>query len=76
MEEIAVKIKLEIDRLHQQFEKNSEFNKLEKFYSEMRASGIAKKPEYSLPQLDTVGHTICRENAFEIESVEKENWRS
>ncbi|NOT58028.1 MAG: hypothetical protein HOP18_25775 [Deltaproteobacteria bacterium] len=35
--------------------KKAEFVKLRDFYKRMQESGVAKKPAYSLPPLDTVG---------------------
>jgi hypothetical protein len=34
---------------------DSQFAELQAFYEEMKRLGIAKKPEYTAPQLDTVG---------------------
>ena len=37
------------------FRKDDNFLKLEEFYKMAVESGIAKKPEYNLPQMDTIG---------------------
>ena len=37
------------------FRKEVNFLKLEEFYKAAIKSGIAKKPEYTLPQVDTIG---------------------
>ena len=38
-----------------QFQSDPTFRDLEKFYLEMLQQGIAKKQEYNLPLLDTIG---------------------
>lgn len=37
------------------FRKDANFLRLEEFYKMAVDSGIAKKPEYTLPQMDTIG---------------------
>ncbi|MBI3896206.1 MAG: hypothetical protein HY313_09780 [Acidobacteria bacterium] len=41
-------------------ERNSdpEFRNLSQFYEDMRRLGIAIKKQYTLPQLDTIGHSL------------------
>ena len=45
-----------------EFASDPEFVRLREFYEEMKRQGLAKKQEYSLPPLDTVG---LRQLAFE-----------
>ena len=37
---------------------NKEYTRLRDFYDEMQKSGGAKKPEYDLPPLDTIGRNL------------------
>ncbi len=37
------------------FRKDTNFLKIEQFYKKAIEDGIAKKPEYNLPQIDTIG---------------------
>ncbi len=37
------------------FRKDQDFVKMEEFYKQAIDSGLARKPEYSLPQIDTIG---------------------
>lgn len=39
------------------FRDDPKFVELEKFYAEMKLRGLVKKQEYSLPPIDTVGHS-------------------
>ena len=56
---IEMSIKDKVSELVKQAEielrKDTDFAKLEEFYKQAIESGIAKKPEYNLPQLDTIG---------------------
>lgn len=58
MEKIAKRMQKEFDKCQANFSKDPKFQELQKFYLEMQAKGIAKKQEYSLPQLDTIGHRL------------------
>ncbi len=40
------------------FDKEPGFAKLSEFYKRMKNAGVAKKQEYSLPQLDTIGRRL------------------
>lgn len=51
-----------VDKVHEvsekqgaNFRKDADFLKIEKFYKSAIESGIVKKPEYNLPQIDTIG---------------------
>ncbi len=46
-----------------EFLKDSNIQKLQAYYEEMRRLGIAKKQEYTLPQLDTTGVTCLHREA-------------
>jgi len=37
------------------FRKDANFLKIEEFYKNAVETGIARKPEYNLPQIDTIG---------------------
>lgn len=41
-----------------EFASDPEFVRLREFYEEMKRQGLAKKQEYSLPPLDTVGQRL------------------
>jgi len=56
MGNITQQIKKEIDRHSGTFLNDPKFKELQQFYLDMQAKGIAKKQEYSLPQLDTIGY--------------------
>jgi hypothetical protein len=45
----------EFDKL---VEHDSDLRKLRDFYEDAKRDGIAKRPEYDLPQLDTIGRTL------------------
>ncbi len=38
---------------------SSDLRSLKEFYDRMKEAGIAKKPEYTLPQLDTIGRRLA-----------------
>lgn len=58
MGKVAGRVKKVLDKYQGEFSKDPKFRELQKFYLEMQAEGIAEKQEYSLPQLDTVGHRL------------------
>lgn len=58
MEKIVKRVQKELNKYRKDFSKDPKFLELQKFYSDMQAKGIAKKQEYNLPQLDTVGHRL------------------
>ncbi len=60
MEKIVKRMQKEINKYQSNFSKDPKFQELQKFYLEMQAKGIAKRQEYSLPQLDTVGHRLYK----------------
>lgn len=39
-------------------EQTSDYQNLREFYEAKKREGVALKPEYSLPPLDTVGHSL------------------
>ncbi len=39
-------------------EKNIDFVKLRDFYEEMQELGVAKRPQYDLPPVDTIGRRL------------------
>lgn len=41
-------------------EQSSDYRTLRDFYEAKKREGVALKPEYSLPQLDTVGRSLHR----------------
>ena len=55
---IVDRIEQETRKKKEEFEKEPEFQSLRDFYSEMQSLGIAKKPEYSMPPLDTIGRRL------------------
>lgn len=58
MESITIRIKKETEKRLHTFSKDKSFQDLQKFYSEMKEKGIAKKQGYNIPPLDTVGHYL------------------
>jgi len=56
MSSIIQKIKKEIDKYNKNFLSDPKFKELREFYLDMQSKGIAKKQEYTLPQLDTIGY--------------------
>jgi hypothetical protein len=40
-------------------EGDSDLRELREFYEDAKREGIAKRPEYDLPQLDTIGRTLA-----------------
>ena len=53
---VATRVEKAVKEKARNFANNPEFKKLEDFYRDMIEKGIAKKQEYSLPPLDTLGH--------------------
>lgn len=58
MEKIVERVQKELEKWQSNFSQDQKFQELQRFYLEMKAKGIAKKQEYTLPQLDTIGHTL------------------
>ncbi len=58
MKKIADRIQEEMAKCQSIFGKDKGFQELQKFYEEMRKNGIAKKQEYNIPPLDTIGHRL------------------
>ncbi|MFV0387702.1 MAG: hypothetical protein ACK5NT_03015 [Pyrinomonadaceae bacterium] len=52
---ISEELKKELKKKKETMEKNKEYVRLREFYIEMQEIGIAKKAEYDLPPLDTIG---------------------
>ncbi len=42
----------------QELSKDESFQKLRDFYEEKKKDGVAKPPQYDLPQVDTIGRSI------------------
>ncbi len=55
---ISEKLKEVLSNEGQKFAADEDFTKLQAFYSDMQRKGLVLKQQYSLPQLDTIGHTI------------------
>ena len=53
--DIAKQIKIISETSLKEFESDPAFNDLKEFYSKMLQQGLARKQEYSLPLLDTLG---------------------
>lgn len=53
--ETAKKIQEAVWQDKKGFLKNPEVRKLQEYYEKMKKLGLAKKQEYTLPRLDTVG---------------------
>jgi len=58
MKKIAERMHEGISKCQDSFSKDKKFQELQEFYEDMKKKGIAKKQEYSLPQLDTIGHNF------------------
>lgn len=52
-----------LDTQQHQREQSEELDKFRAFYDELLKAGIAKKPTYTLPSLDTVGRQIYQQMA-------------
>ncbi len=68
---IVEEIQKEIEQKKKILEENKEYVRLRDFYNEMQELGIAKKSEYSLPPLDTIGrqfyeikHCVTKKKMF------------
>jgi hypothetical protein len=68
---LAEEVKKEIEEKKESLKDNKEYVRLRDFYIEMQELGIAKKPEYDLPPLDTIGrklyelkHSVARKKMF------------
>jgi hypothetical protein len=59
---LAEEVQKEIEERKEALKDNKEYVRLRDFYIEMQELGIAKKPEYDLPPLDTIGRDLyeCR----------------
>lgn len=55
---IAEEIQKEIEAKKEALEKNKEYVRLRDFYDEMERLGVAKKSEYDLPPIDTIGRNL------------------
>ncbi len=55
---IADKIQQATKQIRNKLKHDENFQNLENFYKAMQEQGIAKKPEYTLPQLDTIGRRL------------------
>ena len=64
---IAEKIRESSERDGKKFRKDDNFLKTEEFYKKAIESGIAKKPEYKLPQIDTICATLSTTRSFQDE---------
>lgn len=42
--------------------RDGELQKLADFYEQKKKEGVVKKPRYTLPQLDTIGRELIRED--------------
>ncbi len=68
---IVEELQRELEKKKETLEKNKEYVRLREFYIEMQELGVAKKPEYTLPPLDTIGrhlyeisHSVSKKKAF------------
>ena len=68
---IVEELQKELEKKKETLEKNKEFVRLREFYAEMQELGVAKKPEYNLPPLDTIGrhlyeinHSVLKKKIF------------
>lgn len=59
---ISEQIQKELSETKKILEKNQDFISLEEFYAEMKKLGVAKKPEYDLPLIDTIGRNLYEIN--------------
>lgn len=55
---LVEEIQKEIEEKKESLKDNKEYVRLRDFYVEMQKSGGAKKPEYDLPPLDTIGRNL------------------
>ena len=68
---ITEEIQKELEANRESLEKNKEYVRLRDFYDEMEKLGVAKKSEYDLPPLDTIGkrlydvkHSVYKKRMF------------
>ena len=55
---LADEVKKEIEEKKEALKDNKEYVRLRDFYIEMQELGVAKKMEYDLPPLDTIGRHL------------------
>ncbi len=55
---IVEEVKKEIEEKKETLKNNKEYVRLRDFYIEMQELGVAKKNEYTLPPLDTIGRKL------------------
>lgn len=55
---LADEVKKEIEEKKEALKDNKEYVRLRDFYIEMQELGVAKKMEYDLPPLDTIGRNL------------------
>ena len=56
--QISKRVQKAMKETKRDFAKDPGFVKLSEFYQKMQNAGIAKKQEYSLPPLDTIGRRL------------------
>ena len=68
---LVEEIQKEIEEKKESLKDNKEYASLRDFYVEMQELGVAKKPEYDLPPLDTIGrrlyevkHSVSKKRLF------------
>jgi len=64
-------VEKEISERNESLENDKDYVRLRDFYVEMQELGVAKKPQYDLPPLDTIGrrlyevrHTTSKKKMF------------
>jgi hypothetical protein len=55
---IADRVKTAVEQHQAQAPDPDDLRRLERFFSEMKALGVAKAPQYDLPLPDTLGRTV------------------
>lgn len=55
---IVEEIQKELVEKKELLEKSKGFKELQEFYTEMQELGVAKKPQYDLPPIDTIGRHL------------------
>jgi hypothetical protein len=60
---IADKVRQLSEQEGAKLREDNNFLEIEEFYKSAIESGIAKKPEYTLPQIDTIGTIIRIDNS-------------
>lgn len=68
---LVEEIQKEVEEKKESLKDNKEYVRLRDFYVEMQELGLAKKTEYDLPPLDTIGrrlyevrHTVSKKKMF------------